>query len=92
MPEQLSSAGISWKVYSGNILGNEDNELEYFKNFKTNPTLAKLAFEQRYPESVQARPEPGRTAAGLLDQRLGKRNRAPGKLKRRRSASVSSPN
>jgi phospholipase C len=53
MPEQLSSAGISWKVYSGNILGNEDNELEYFKNFKTNPTLAKLAFEQKYPKDFK---------------------------------------
>ncbi len=48
MPEQLSAAGVSWKVYSGTAAGNEDNELEYFKNFHTNPTLKKLAFEQPY--------------------------------------------
>jgi phospholipase C len=53
MPEQLSSAGVSWKVYSGNTLGLEDNELNYFKNFKTNPTLAKLAFEQTWPKTFK---------------------------------------
>jgi phospholipase C len=50
MPEQLSSAGVSWKVYNGTGAGTEDNELEFFKNFKTNPALAKLAFEQSYPK------------------------------------------
>jgi phospholipase C len=53
MPEALQSAGITWKVYDGNILGFEDNPLEYFKNFKTNPTLAKLAFESSYPKSFK---------------------------------------
>jgi phospholipase C len=48
MPEALEAAGISWKVYDGTILGFEDNPLEYFKNFKTNPTLAKKAFENTY--------------------------------------------
>ncbi len=53
MPEQLSSAGISWKVYTGSLLGNQDNELEYFKSFKTNPALAKLAFEQNWPKNFK---------------------------------------
>ena len=39
MPEALSTAGITWKVYDGNSLGIEDNPLAYFKNFQTNPTL-----------------------------------------------------
>lgn len=53
MPEQLTAAGISWKVYSGTAAGNEDNELEYFKNFQTNPTLHSLAFEQNYPKQFK---------------------------------------
>jgi phospholipase C len=53
MPEQLSAAGVTWKCYNGLGAGIEDNELEYFKNFKTNPTLAKLAFEQTYPHQFE---------------------------------------
>jgi phospholipase C len=53
MPEQLQSAGVTWKVYDGKILGFEDNPLEYFKNFKTNPELANRAFEQEYPKDFQ---------------------------------------
>ncbi len=50
MPEQLSAAGITWKVYQGKQLALEDSVLPYFKNFTTNPTLANLAFEQTYPK------------------------------------------
>jgi phospholipase C len=53
MPEALSSAGVSWKVYSGTAAGLEDNPLECFKNFQTNPTLKKLAFEQEYPKTFK---------------------------------------
>jgi phospholipase C len=53
MPEALSTAGVSWKVYSGISAGNEDNELLWFKNFQTNPTLKKLAFEQQYPKQFK---------------------------------------
>ncbi len=53
MPEQLQAAGITWKVYNGESSGLEDNELEFFKNFKTNPTLANLAFEQTYPKQFK---------------------------------------
>jgi phospholipase C len=53
MPEALTSAGVSWKVYSGVSAGNEDNELLWFKNFQTNPTLKKLAFEQLYPKTFK---------------------------------------
>jgi len=53
MPEQLSAAGITWKCYTGATLGFEDNPLEYFKNFKTNPALAKLAFEQKWPHDFK---------------------------------------
>ena len=53
MPEQLQAAGITWKVYDGEAAGIQDNELELFKNFKTNPTLANLAFEQEYPKQFK---------------------------------------
>ncbi len=53
MPEQLQAAGITWKVYNGEDAGIQDNELELFKNFKTNPTLGKLAFEETYPKQFK---------------------------------------
>ncbi|MCW3034344.1 MAG: phospholipase [Solirubrobacteraceae bacterium] len=53
MPEALTTAGISWKVYDGPTLGFEDNPLEYFKNFKTDPALASKAFANSYPKSFK---------------------------------------
>jgi phospholipase C len=50
MPEQLKAAGISWKVYNGNSLGFEDNELKYFKNFQGKNELTSLAFDPKYPK------------------------------------------
>ncbi len=49
MPEQLTAAGVSWKVYSGSEFGDLDNMLEFFKNFQTNPELKKLGLEPVYP-------------------------------------------
>jgi phospholipase C len=49
MPEQLSAAGVSWKVYTGAELGYEDNMLEFFKNFQTNPELAERGLQPVYP-------------------------------------------
>ena len=45
MPEALTAAGITWKVYNGKPLGFEDNELLYFKNFQGKSELSDLAFE-----------------------------------------------
>jgi phospholipase C len=53
MPEQLKSAGVSWKIYTGAGLGVEDNVLPYFKNFQTNPSLAALAFDPTYPKGFK---------------------------------------
>jgi phospholipase C len=53
MPEQLSSAGVSWKMYTGTGGGLEDNVLPYFKNFQTNPALANLAFKPTYPKGFK---------------------------------------
>jgi phospholipase C len=53
MPEQLQSAGVSWKVYTGASLGLEDNVLPFFKNFTTNPTLAAQAFNPSYPHDFK---------------------------------------
>ena len=49
MPEQLSAAGVSWKIYTGAERGVEDNVLSYFRNYQTNAELAELAFEALYP-------------------------------------------
>jgi phospholipase C len=49
MPEQLSAAGVSWKVYTGTGLGVYDNVLTYFNAYQTNPELADLAFNPFYP-------------------------------------------
>ncbi len=54
MPEQLTAHGISWKVYTGAELGYEDNVLEFFKNFQTNPELAARGLEPVYPNDFVA--------------------------------------
>ena len=46
MPEQLTAAGVSWKVYTGDAeAGYADNVLEFFKNFKTNKALAERGLD-----------------------------------------------
>ena len=45
MPEQLSAAGVTWKVYTDPAQGSLDNPLIYFKNFQTDPALQALAFK-----------------------------------------------
>jgi phospholipase C len=54
MPEQLSAAGVSWKVYTGAELGYEDNVLEFFENFQTNPELKARGIEPVYPNDFVA--------------------------------------
>jgi len=54
MPEQLSAAGVSWKVYSGSDLAILDNVLSYFSAYKTDPTLAAAAFNPVYPKDLVA--------------------------------------
>ncbi len=54
MPEQLSAAGVSWKVYSGSTSGVYDDVLPFFKAYQTNPELAKLAFTPQYPTDFWA--------------------------------------
>jgi phospholipase C len=49
MAEQLQSAGITWKSYSGEQLGLEDNLLGFFEKVVKDPTLHNLAFNQTYP-------------------------------------------
>jgi phospholipase C len=54
MPEQLSANGISWKVYTGAEIGYEDNVLEFFKNYQTNPELAARGLNPVYPNDFVA--------------------------------------
>jgi phospholipase C len=54
MPEQLSAAGVSWKVYTGSPFGQEDNVLSYFSAYQTDPALAAAAFQQTYPNDFKA--------------------------------------
>ncbi len=54
MPEQLSAAGVSWKVYTGAELGYEDNVLEFFENFQTKPELKARGIEPVYPNDFVA--------------------------------------
>ena len=50
MPEQLSAAGITWKSYTGAELGYEDNMLEFFESFQTNPELKAKGLDPVYPK------------------------------------------
>jgi len=50
MPEQLSAAGVSWKVYTDPGLGVLDDVLTYFRAYETDPNLAALAFDPVYPQ------------------------------------------
>jgi phospholipase C len=59
MPEQLSAAGVSWKVYTGAGLGSYDNVLTYFDAYQSNPALADLAFKAFYPCDFSADLESG---------------------------------
>ena len=54
MPEQLSAAGVSWKVYTGSELGVYDNVLTFFRNYQTNSALAERAFNPVYPNDFVA--------------------------------------
>jgi phospholipase C len=54
MPEQLSAAGVSWKVYTGSALGIFDNVLNFFQAYKTNSALGALAFDPVYPNDFVA--------------------------------------
>ncbi len=50
MPEQLTAAGVSWKVYTDPDLGAFDDVLTYFRAYKTDPELAAAAFAPTYPQ------------------------------------------
>ncbi|MGO9488972.1 MAG: phospholipase C [Solirubrobacteraceae bacterium] len=54
MPEQLTAAGITWKSYTGAELGYEDNMLEFFANFQTDPELKAKGLEPVYPNDFVA--------------------------------------
>jgi phospholipase C len=53
MAEQLQSKGITWKSYSGEQLGLEDNLLGFFEKVVKDPTLHNLAFNQTYPHDFK---------------------------------------
>jgi phospholipase C len=54
MPEQLSAAGISWKIYDGTGEGVLDNVLTYFKAYNGNAALEERAFAPEYPHDFLA--------------------------------------
>ena len=76
-PEQLQSAGISWKIYSTPDGDYGDNVLPYFKAYQENPQLAANAFTPTVPDRLPARLRRGHAAAGLLGARLARGQRAP---------------
>ena len=53
MPEQLTAAGVSWKVYTGSPFGEEDNVLSYFRNYQTDPALAAAGLQPVYPDDFK---------------------------------------
>jgi phospholipase C len=63
MPEQLSAAGVTWKVYTDPAGGSLDNVLTYFHAYQTNPGLAARGLNPVYPTDFQAD-----LAAGTLPQ------------------------
>jgi phospholipase C len=62
-PEQLQSAGISWKIYSTPDGDYGDDVLPYFKTYQTNAQLAANAFAPQFPGDFLAD-----CAAGTLPQ------------------------
>jgi phospholipase C len=62
-PEQLQSAGVSWKIYSTPDGDYGDNVLPYFKAYQENPQLAANAFTPQFPTDFQ-----NDCAAGTLPQ------------------------
>ncbi|MBV8196082.1 MAG: phospholipase [Candidatus Dormibacteraeota bacterium] len=65
-PEQLQSAGVTWKVYSTVDGQYGDNVLPYFKNYMSGasaPTLAANAFANSFPGDFETD-----AAAGTLPQ------------------------
>ncbi len=63
MPESLSDAGVSWKVYTDPGGGSLDNVLTYFHAYQTNAALAARALTPTYPADFLAD-----LAAGTLPQ------------------------
>ena len=59
MHEELESAGVTWKVYNGVNGGTADNELTFFKNFQTNPTLKAKGIAPVYPDDFKSDIEKG---------------------------------
>ena len=54
MPERLSAAGVSWKVYTGRHGGLGDNVLPYFRAFQADPALRARGLDPVYPEDFLA--------------------------------------
>ena len=77
------AAGISWKVYDGHDPRLRGQPAGVLQKLQDQPDAGEAkAFENSYPKYFKHDLNHGRTAAGLLDQRLGGRNRAPGQLER----------
>ena len=62
-PEQLQTAGISWKIYATPDGNAGDNVLPYFKQYQSNASLAAKALGPSFPAEFQAD-----CAAGTLPQ------------------------
>lgn len=63
MPEQLRTAGVSWKVYGGPDANAGDNLLLNFTKYRTDAELAANAFAPTFPGTFNAD-----AAAGTLPQ------------------------
>jgi phospholipase C len=64
MPEQLEARRISWKVYSGdNVSNEEDPAFPFFAQYYSNPTLNSKGLQPTYPADFMAD-----VASGALPQ------------------------
>lgn len=54
MPEALTAAGVSWKVYGDPTAQLLFNVLAYFSQYQSNPQLAANAFAWQYPANFAA--------------------------------------
>jgi phospholipase C len=72
--------GVTWKVYGWPDANYGDNVLTYFRNYQVNPVLAANAFTPTFPGDVRGRLRRGDPAAGLLDPRPARAERAPARV------------
>ena len=81
MPEQLTAKGVTWKHYTGSLLGLRGQPLYFFKQYQKNAELKAKGLEPQLPDGLHQGPAPQRTPAGVVDRDVAARRRAPRDLR-----------